>query len=57
VVTGLRDERARAANGANGMVEIREGLKPGDIVIATALSNAVTAQPLREGDLVELQKP
>jgi len=57
VVTGLRDERARAANGAIGMVEIREGLKPGDILIATALSNAVTAQPLREGDPVELQKP
>jgi len=57
VQTGLRDERAKAANGAIGMVEIREGLKPGALVIATALSNAVTAQPLKEGDPVELLKP
>ena len=57
VVTGLRDERARAANGAIGMVEIREGLKPGSIVIATALSSAATAQALKEGDAVELARP
>ena len=37
VVTGLRDDSARAANGSIGVIEIREGLKPADRIVAVNL--------------------
>ncbi|MCX7272442.1 MAG: efflux RND transporter periplasmic adaptor subunit [Burkholderiales bacterium] len=37
VVTGLRDDSARAANGSIGVIEIRDGLKPADRIVAVNL--------------------
>jgi len=58
VRTGIRDDRARAPNGALGMIEITEGLQAGDQLIATALGNSSTGSAaMKSGVPVQLTKP
>lgn len=51
VQTGIRDETARAANGTTGLVEIIEGLKAGDTIVAVNLG------VLRSGSAVRTVAP
>ncbi len=48
VVTGLRDDTATAANGSAGVIEIREGLKAGDRIVAVNLGPLRVGAPARQ---------
>lgn len=47
VRTGLRDDAARAPNGATGLIEITGGLKAGDRIVAVNLGTLRTGAPAR----------
>ncbi len=51
VVPGLRDDSARAASGGTGIVEISQGLKAGERIVALNLGT------LREGAAVRVRAP
>jgi RND family efflux transporter MFP subunit len=58
VRTGIRDDRAKAPNGALGMVQILEGLNEGDAVIATALGTSSSGSAaMKSGVPVQLTQP
>ena len=58
VRTGIRDDRAKAPNGAIGMVQILEGLNEGDAVIATALGTSSSGSAaMKSGVPVQLTQP
>ncbi len=50
IVTGLRDDAARAANGGTGIVEVSQGLKAGERIVALNLGT------LREGSAVRVRE-
>ena len=50
IVTGLRDDAARAANGGTGVVEVSQGLKAGERIVALNLG------ALREGSAVRVRE-
>ena len=50
IVTGLRDDAARAANGGTGVVEVSQGLKAGERIVALNLG------ALRVGSLVRVRE-
>ena len=50
IVTGLRDDAARAANGGTGVVEVSQGLKAGERIVALNLG------ALRAGSLVRVRE-
>ena len=56
--TGIRDDRARAPNGALGMIEVTDGLQAGDQLIATALGNtSAGSAAMKNGVSVLLSQP
>lgn len=58
VRTGIRDDRAKAPNGALGMIQILEGLNEGDAVIATALGTSSSGSAaMKSGVPVQLTQP
>ena len=58
VRTGLRDDRAKAPNGALGMIQILEGLNEGDTVVATALGTSSSGSAaMKSGVPVQLTQP
>jgi len=58
VRTGIRDDRAKAPNGALGMIQILEGLNQGDAVIATALGTSSSGSAaMKSGVPVQLTQP
>ena len=58
VRTGIRDDRAKAPNGALGLVQILEGLNEGDAVIATALGTSSSGSAaMKSGVPVQLTQP
>jgi hypothetical protein len=50
IVTGMRDDAARAANGGTGIVEVVEGLKAGERIVALNLGS------LRAGSAVRVRE-
>jgi RND family efflux transporter MFP subunit len=58
VRTGIRDDRAKAPNGALGMIQILEGLNEGDTVVATALGTSSSGSAaMKSGVPVQLTQP
>ena len=58
VRTGIRDDRAKAPNGALGMIQILEGLNEGDTVVATALGTSASGSAaMKSGVPVQLTQP
>jgi len=58
VRTGTRDDRAKAPNGALGMIQILEGLNEGDTVVATALGTSSSGSAaMKSGVPVQLTQP
>ncbi|NDA21483.1 MAG: HlyD family efflux transporter periplasmic adaptor subunit, partial [Betaproteobacteria bacterium] len=57
VRTGIRDDQAKAPNGAIGMVQILEGLQEGDTVIATTLGSSSSGSAAMKNGVPVLLTP
>ncbi|NDA35323.1 MAG: efflux RND transporter periplasmic adaptor subunit, partial [Betaproteobacteria bacterium] len=57
VRTGIRDDQAKASNGAIGMVQILEGLQEGDTVIATTLGSSSSGSAAMKNGVPVLLTP